>query len=87
MVTSSNDYHRKPDLMKILNPGFFILSEIIAIIFQSTFCEHMKTRHSDGLEVVWGNFCSNSMLQSKFGSRLFSHLTKNGLESEGIAER
>ena len=30
----------KPDSMKISNPGFLIVSEIIAIIFKSTFYEN-----------------------------------------------
>ena len=37
MVILNNDYH--PDVMKILNPGFLILCEMITIIFKSPFCE------------------------------------------------
>ena len=40
MVILSKDNHpKKPDSMKISNPGFLILSEIIDIILQPTFCE------------------------------------------------
>ena len=80
----------KPDSKKFSNSGFLILTEIIAIIFQSTFCENATLRW------IWsrlGNFClqngwpllpiqiSWSKINPESG---FSHLPKHRMEKGGI---